>query len=98
MKLGLLLFFCQRSDFLLRESVGEIRHNIVLSVLTEGHAINGQTSPQRVSSFDIPAQWQCRNVALDAGTITLRRGTTLQTFRGMPNPGESVPIWDYEGR
>ncbi len=34
-------------------------------------------------------------VALDEHTVTTERNGVRQTFRGMPNPAESVPLWRF---
>lgn len=34
-------------------------------------------------------------IALDEHTITLERNGTRQVFRGLTNPAESVPIWEF---
>lgn len=39
--------------------------------------------------------YPCRVEAIDATCIHLIRGQSRQTFRGLTNPAESVPIWAF---
>ena len=34
-------------------------------------------------------------IAMDERTITLARGKTRSVFRGLTNPGESIPVWAF---